>query len=89
MRSNRGEEYYDRYTKNGQTLDPFAKVFFLQKWDCCLILNAWLSRLKCCGQKKKFNFLQTKMLVRSMVSNYKLPKFFWIEAFNIVAYILN
>ena len=29
VRSDRGEEYYDRYTENGQALGPFAR--FLQE----------------------------------------------------------
>ena len=54
MRSDRGEEYYSRYTEDGQALGPFVK-FLQKKWDCCPIHLTWFSRPKWYGRKKKLD----------------------------------
>ena len=55
MRSNRGGEYYGRYTKNGQAPDLFAK--FLQEHEIIVQYTMHGSpESKWCGRKKKPNF---------------------------------
>jgi len=85
MRSNKGREYYGRYTEDGQPPGPFAK--FLQEH---VIVSQYTMRgsPNQNGVAKRRN--QTLLdMVRSMRSNVKLPQFLWIDALKMTAYILN
>jgi hypothetical protein len=52
VRSDRGGEYYGRYTENGQMIGPFAQ-FLEEKRHFCSIHNAWHTTTKWCSRKKK------------------------------------
>ena len=85
MRSDRGGEYYGRYTEDGQALGPF--VTFLQEH---LIVAQYTmpSSSDQNGVAERRNRALLDM-VRSMRSNVKLPQFLWIDAHKMDAYKLN
>ncbi|RVX00432.1 Retrovirus-related Pol polyprotein from transposon TNT 1-94 [Vitis vinifera] len=85
MRSDRNGEYYGRYLEDGQALRPFAK--FLQEHG--IVAQYTMSgSLDQNGVAERRNRTLLDM-VRSMLSNSKLPKFLWIEALKTTVYILN
>ena len=85
MRSDRNGEYYGRYLEDGQALRPFAK--FLQEHG--IVAQYTMSgSLDQNGVAERRNRTLLDM-VRSMLSNSKLPKFLWIEALKTIVYILN
>ena len=85
MRQNREGEYYGRYTKSGQAPGPFAK--FLQEHEIVAQYNM-LGSPNLNGVTKIRN--QTLMnMMRSMMSNAKLPQFLYIETLKMTMYILN
>eukprot|EP00253_Pinus_taeda_P013682 PITA_13682 len=57
VRSDRGGEYYGRYTEYGQAPGPFAKISS-RAWDCCPIHHAWFTRPEWCSRKKKPNIIR-------------------------------
>ena len=83
--SNRGREYYGKYTKNGQAPGAFAK--FLKENGIvaqCLMSGSPDQN----GVAERRN--QTLMdMVRSIRSNIKLPQYLWSEAPKMTVYILN
>ena len=85
MRSNRGGEYYGKYTENGQAPGPFAR--FLQEHG--IVAQYTMPRsLDYNGVAERRN--RTLMdMVRSMRSNSYLPHFLWTEALKTTVYILN
>ena len=85
VRTDRGGEYYGRYTEDEQALGQFAK--FLQENE--IIAQCPISgSLDQNGVAERRN--QTLMdMVCSMLSNFKLPRFFWTEALKTTVYILN
>ena len=85
MRSNRGEEYYGRYTEDGQAPGPFAK--FLQE-SGIVAQYTMLSSLDQNGVVERRNRTLLDM-VRSMLSNSNIPKSLWTEALKTAVYILN
>ena len=85
VRSNRGGEYYGKYTENGQALGSFAK--FLQE-NGIVAQYTMTNSLDHNGVAERRN--RTLMdMVRSMRSNKKLPQYLWTEALKMVLYILN
>ena len=86
VRSDRGGEYYGRYTEDGQALDPFAK--FLQE-------NGIVAQYTMPGTPEQNGVAERRNrtlmdMVRSMLSsNPKLPKSLWTEALKTSMYILN
>jgi hypothetical protein len=52
IRSDRGGEYYGRYTEKGQMIGPFAK--FLEKKDI-VAQYAWHTKTKWCSKKKELH----------------------------------
>ena len=85
MRSDRGGEYYGRYTEDGQALGPFAK--FLQE-------NGIVAQYTMPGSPDQNGVAERRNrtlldMVRSMLSNSKLPKSLWTEALKTAVYILN
>ena len=85
VRSDRGGEYYGRYTENGQAPGPFAK--FLQEYGI-VAQHTLPGSADQNGVAERRN--RTLMdMVRSMLSNSNLPKFLWTEALKTATYILN
>ncbi|RVW82846.1 Retrovirus-related Pol polyprotein from transposon TNT 1-94 [Vitis vinifera] len=85
VRTNRGGEYYGRYTEDGQAPGPFAK--FLQEHGI-VAQYTMPGSLYQNGVAERRN--RTLMdMVRSMRSNSKLPESLWIEALKTIVYILN
>ena len=85
VRSDRGGEYYGRYLEDGQSPGPFAK--FLQEHGI-VAQYIMLGSPDQNGVAERRNRTLLDM-VRSMLSNSKLPKFLWTEALKTVVYILN
>ena len=56
VRSDRGGEYYGRYTEDGQAPGSFAKISS-RAWGCCPIDHAWFTRPEWCRRKKKSNII--------------------------------
>ncbi|RYE20620.1 MAG: hypothetical protein EOP45_10745 [Sphingobacteriaceae bacterium] len=85
VRSDRGGEYYGRYTENGQAPGPFAK--FLQEHGI-VAQYTMPGTPDQNGVSERRN--RTLMdMVRSMRSKTKLPQFLWTEALKTAVYILN
>jgi transposase InsO family protein len=86
VRSDRGGEYYGRYTKKGQMISPFAK--FIEKEG--IVVQYMMP-----GTPKKKNGVAERRnrtlmdMVRSMLCNSHLPLFLWSEALKNVVYVLN
>ena len=85
VRYDKGGEYYGRYTENGQAPGPFAK--FLQEYGI-VAQHTMPGSLDQNGVVERIN--RTLMdMVRSMLSNSNIPKFFWTDTLKTVVYILN
>ena len=85
VRSDRGGEYYGRYTESGRNSGPFAK--FLEN-EGIVAQYTMPETPQQNGVAERRN--RTLMdMVRSMVSNTTLPKSMWGEALKITIYILN
>jgi len=85
VRSDRGGEYYGRYTEDGQAPGPFVK--FLQE-------HGIVAQYTVPGSPDQNGVAERRNrtlldMVRSMRSNVKLPQFLWIDALKTAAYILN
>ena len=85
VRSDRGGEYYGRYTENGQAPGPFAK--FLQEHGI-VAQHTMPGSPDQNGVAKRRNRTLVDM-VRSMLSNSNLPQFLWTDALKTAVYILN
>jgi transposase InsO family protein len=85
VRSDRGGEYYGRYTEDGQAPRPFAK--FLQEHGI-VAQYTMPGSLDQNGVVERRNRTLLDM-VRSMLSNSNLPKSLWAEALKTAVYILN
>ena len=85
MRSDKGGEYYGRYTESGRSMGPFAR--FLKEEGIvaqCIMPGTPQQN----GVAKRRNMTLIEM-VRSMVSNSNLLVSMWGEALKMVMYILN
>ncbi|KAL4351255.1 hypothetical protein GQ457_06G019360 [Hibiscus cannabinus] len=85
VRTDRGGEYYGRYTEDGQVPGPFAK--FLQD-------NGIVGQYTMPGSSDQNGVAERRNrtlmdMVRSMLSGSKLPKSLWVEALKTAVYILN
>ena len=85
MRSDRGGEYYGRYTEDGQAPGPFAK--FLQE-------HGIVAQYTMPGSPDQNGVAERRNrtlldMVRSMLSSSNLPKFLWAETLKTAVYILN
>ena len=85
LRSDKGGEYYGRYTEIGQAPDPFSR--FLQEHGI-VTKYSMPSSPEQKGVTERRNQIVMDM-VRSMRSNINLPQFLWTEALKMVAYIIN
>jgi len=85
VRSDRGGEYFGRYTDNGQAPGPFAK--FLEEHGI-VAQYTMLGSPDMNGVAERSN--QTLLdMVRSMLSSSKLPISLWRDALKTTVYILN
>ncbi|CAJ2650871.1 unnamed protein product [Trifolium pratense] len=85
VRSDRGGEYYGRYTENGQAPGPYAK--FLQE-------HGIVAQYTMPGSPNQNDVAERRNrilldMVQSMVRNSNLPKSLWNEALKTGVYILN
>uniref|UniRef100_A0A2N9GK36 Retrovirus-related Pol polyprotein from transposon TNT 1-94 n=1 Tax=Fagus sylvatica TaxID=28930 RepID=A0A2N9GK36_FAGSY len=85
VRSDRGGEYYGRYTEDGQAPGPFAK--FLQE-------HGIVAQYTMPGSPDQNGVAERRNrtlldMVRSMLSSSNLPKSLWVEALKTAVYILN
>ncbi|KAL4325263.1 hypothetical protein GQ457_11G002710 [Hibiscus cannabinus] len=85
VRTDKGGEYYGRYTEDGQVPGPFSK--FLQD-------NGIVGQYTMSGSPDQNGVAERRNrtlmdMVRSMLSGSKLPKSLWVEALKMVVYILN
>ena len=85
VRSDRGGEYYDRYTEDGQAPGPFAK--FLQEHGI-VAQYTMPGSLDQNGVAERRNRTLLDM-VWSMLSSSNLLKSLWTEALKMTVYILN
>ncbi|KAK9168418.1 hypothetical protein Syun_000558 [Stephania yunnanensis] len=85
VRSDRGGEYYGRYTENGQAFGPFAK--FLQEQGIVPQYTDPGSPSENGVAERRNRTLMD--MVRSTRSNATLPIFLWSEALKTAVYILN
>ncbi|KAK9117691.1 hypothetical protein Sjap_016638 [Stephania japonica] len=85
VRSDRGGEYYGRYTEDGQAFGPFAK--FLQEQGIVpQYTNPGSPSENGVAERRNRTLMD---MVRSMRSNTTLPIFLWSEALKTAVYILN
>lgn len=85
VRSDRGGEYYGRYTENGQTPNPLAK--FLQE-------HGFVSQYTMHGSPNQNGVVERRNwtlldMVQSTLSKSNILKSMWTEALETVLYILN
>jgi len=85
VRSDRGGEYYGRYTSDGQAPGPFAK--FLQE-------HGIVAQYTMLGSPDQNGVVERRNrtlldMVWSMFSSSKLPKSLWAKALKTTMYILN
>ncbi|KAL0423426.1 UNVERIFIED_CONTAM: hypothetical protein Sradi_0877400 [Sesamum radiatum] len=85
VRSNRGGEYFGRYTEGGHAPGPFAKFLAEQGIVAQYTMSGSPDQN---GVIERRNRILLDM-VRSMIASSKLPKFLWIEALKMTVYILN
>jgi transposase InsO family protein len=72
VRSDKGEEYYGRYTKKGQMIRPFAK-FLKEKGIVAQYTMSGTPQQNGVVERRNHTLMD---MVRSMLSNYHLPLFF-------------
>ena len=81
VRSNKGGKFYGKYTENGQALGPFEK--FLQEHSIVTQYTMYgSSNQKNMAERRNRTLID---MVRSMLSNSKLPRLLWNEAFKTCA----
>ena len=85
VRTDRGGEYYGRYTEDRQAPGPFAK--FLQKHVIVTQYTMSGSPYQNGVAERRNRILMD--MVRSMHSKSKLPESLWTEALKTTVYILN
>ncbi|RVW75477.1 Retrovirus-related Pol polyprotein from transposon TNT 1-94 [Vitis vinifera] len=86
VRSDRGDEYYDRYDGSGeQRPGPFTKYLM----ECGIVPQYTMSRTSSQNGVAERQNRTLKDMVRSMISHSTLPESLWSEAIKTVVYILN
>ena len=85
VRSDRGGEYYGRYTEDGQAPGPFAR--FLEE-NGIVPQYTMPGSLDQNGVAERRNRTLLDM-VQSMLSSSRLPKSLWTKALKTASYILN
>jgi hypothetical protein len=85
VRSDRGGEYYGRYTEDGQAPGPFTK--FLQEHGIVAQYTMPSSPHHNCVVERRNRTLFD--MVWSMLISSNIPKSLWTEALKMAVYILN
>ena len=85
IRSDRGGEYYGRYTEKGQMIGPFAKLLEEEGIVVQYIMSG-IPQQNGVAERKNCTLMD---IVRSMISNSKLPLSLWSEALKTAVYLLN
>ncbi|GJT62849.1 retrovirus-related pol polyprotein from transposon TNT 1-94 [Tanacetum coccineum] len=85
VRSDRGGEYYGRYMKKGQAPGPFNK-FLQEEGSVHQYIMFGTPQQNSVSERRNRTLID---MVRSMISNSKLPLTLWSEALKTNAYILN
>ncbi|KAL0462715.1 UNVERIFIED_CONTAM: hypothetical protein Slati_0159100 [Sesamum latifolium] len=85
VRSDRGGEYFGRYTEGGQAPGPFAK-FLAEQGIVAQYTMPGSPDQNGVAERRNQTLLD---MVRNMMASSKLPKSLWIEALKTVVYILN
>jgi len=85
VKSDKGGEYYGRYTVSGQAPGPLAK-FLLEHWIVAQYSLSGSLDHNGVAERKKWTLMD---MARSMRSHAKLPEFLWIEALKMVGYTMN
>ncbi|KAL0373926.1 UNVERIFIED_CONTAM: Secreted RxLR effector protein [Sesamum radiatum] len=85
VRSDRGGEYFGRYTEGGQTPSPFTK-FLAEQGIIAQYTMPDSPNQNGVVERRNPTLLD---MVRSMMASSKLPKFLWIKAIKTAVYILN
>uniref|UniRef100_A0A6N2L229 Retrovirus-related Pol polyprotein from transposon TNT 1-94 n=1 Tax=Salix viminalis TaxID=40686 RepID=A0A6N2L229_SALVM len=85
VRSDRGGEFYGRFTESGQCPGPFAKLLE-SKGICAQYTMPGTPQQNGVAERRNRTLME---MVRSMLSNCKLPMSLWIYALKTATYILN
>ena len=85
VRSDRGGEFYGRYTEKGQNKGPFA-LFVQQEGIVAQYTTPGTPSQNGVAERRNCTL---KDMVRSMISHTHLPDFLWGEALKTANYILN
>ena len=85
VRSDRGGEYYGRYTEKGQMTGPFAK-FLEEEGIVAQYTMSGTPQQNGVAERRNRTLMD---MVRSMISNSKLPLSLWSEALKTAVYLLN
>lgn len=85
VRSDRGGEFYGRFTESGQCPGLFAKLLE-SKGICAQYTMPGTPQQNGVAERRNHTLME---MVRSMLSNCKLPMSLWIYALKTATYILN
>ena len=85
VKSNRGGEYYGRYSESGQHPGPFAK-FLERRGICAQYTMLGTSQQNGVSERRNRTLMD---MVRSMLSNSSLPVSLWMYALKTTMYLLN
>jgi transposase InsO family protein len=85
VRSDRGGEYYVRYTEKGQMIGPFAQ-FLQEEGIVAQYTRPGTPQQNGVAERKNRTLMD---MVRSMLSNFELPLFLLSEALKTAVYVLN
>ena len=85
IRSDKGGEYYGRFTENGQCPGPFAK-FLESRGICAQYTMPGTPQQNGVAERRNRTLMD---MVRSMLSYSSLPSFLWVEALKTAMYLLN
>jgi transposase InsO family protein len=81
VRSDRGGEYYGRYTENGQMIGLFLQ--FLEEEDIVAQYTMpGTPQQNGVAERRNRTFID---MVMSMLSNFELPSFLWSEALKLLS----
>lgn len=85
MRSDRGGEYFGKYTEAGQQKGPFA-LYLQDHGIMAQYTTPYNPQQNSVAERKNRTLLNT---VRSMMSSSGLPRFLWGEALKTATYLCN
>ncbi|KAL1214071.1 Retrovirus-related Pol polyprotein from transposon TNT 1-94 [Cardamine amara subsp. amara] len=85
VRSDRGGEYYGKFTESGQCPGPFAKLLE-RKGICAQYTMPGTPQQNGVAERRNRTLME---MVRSMISKCNLPVSLWIYALRTATYVLN